>query len=368
MTFVMGAILVTATRGMHSYAQAVVRFLKSFNLDVEDAVEALSVEQFADGEMEVVLHASVRSKTVILFANCARNQAKVGVNSSKIELYSAVDALKRSQAAKIIVFEPYISCSRSDRTTRRNSVGLWVHFKTLIALGCKHIVTYQLHSDKSKSMLDPNRCIIDDIQTISLLQEYICNRYIKSVDYLYKEVQPNWAFCSVDAGGEKVARRFADTFGSALVIAHKQRDYTKVNSIKGINILSAEPIEGKTVWIVDDMIDTGGSVISMVHALVPLKPREVNLIATHAVFSGDAPARLNALKEQGLINRLVVTDTVYCPDNKAGFIPFLETIPSTKQSAKVIHNIVTNSPMGALLTPSTAEQYLTRPSLFTIEN
>jgi ribose-phosphate pyrophosphokinase len=324
----------------------------------------LSVEQFADGEMEVVLHASVRGKIVILFANCARNRAEVGVNSSKVELYSAVDALKRSQAAKVIVFEPYISCSRSDRTTRRNSVGLWVHFKTLIALGCKHIVTYQLHSDKSKSMLDPNRCIIDDIPTISLLQEYICDHYIRTADYFYNEVRPNWAFCSVDAGGEKVARRFADAFGSALVIAHKQRDYTKANSIMSINILSAESIEGKIVWIVDDMIDTGGSVISMIHALSLRKPREVNIIATHAVFSGGAPAKLNALKEQGLINRLIVTDTVYCPENKADFIPFLETVSSTRQSAKIVRNIVTNSPMGGLLAPPSAEQYFVSPGLF----
>jgi ribose-phosphate pyrophosphokinase len=349
---------------MHDYASAVFRFLESFGVAVENIVEKLFVEQFADGEMEVVLNASVRGKTVVLFANCARNEAKIGVNSSKIELYSAVDALKRAQAAKIIVFEPYISCSRSDRTTRRSSVGLWVHFKALIALGCKHIVTYQLHSDKSKSMLDPNRCIIDDIPTMSLLEEYICDRYIKSPETLYHEVRPNWAFCSVDAGGEKVARRFADAFGSALVIAHKQRDYTKVNSITGINILSAEPIEGKTVWIVDDMIDTGASVISLIHALPPLRPREVNVIATHAVFSGDAPERLMELKAHGLINHLVVTDTVYCPEGKESFIPFLETVPSTMQSARIIHNIVTNSPMAELHTPFTAEQYLSRPDLF----
>jgi ribose-phosphate pyrophosphokinase len=362
----MGAVLIAATRSMHDYASAVVGFLKRFNIDVEDAVEALEVQQFADGEMEVVLNTSVRGRTVVLFANCARNKAKIGVNSSKIELYSAVDALKRSRAAKVIVFEPYISCSRSDRTTRRSSVGLWVHFKTLVALGCKHIVTYQLHSDKSKSMLDPNRCIIDDIPAMSLLQEYICDRYIKTVETLYNEVRPNWAFCSVDAGGEKVARHFADAFGSALVIAHKQRDYTKANSIIGINILSAEPIEGKTVWIVDDMIDTGGSVISMIHALAPLNPREVNVITTHAVFSGNAPEKLKELKNRGILNRLIVTDTVYCPDKKEDFIPFLETVSSTMQSARIINNIITNSTMISLLADFTAEAYITRSELFTI--
>jgi ribose-phosphate pyrophosphokinase len=352
---------------MHDYASSVVGFLRNFNIDVEDAVEAVKVQQFADGEMEVILNTSVRGKTVFLFANCARNKAEIGVNSSKIELYNAVDALKRSRAAKVIVFEPYISCSRSDRTIKRTSVGLWVHFKTLVALGCKHIVTYQLHSDKSKSMLDPNRCIMDDIPAISLLQEYLCDQYIKTLDYLYKEVRPNWVFCSVDAGGEKVAQYFADAFGSALVIAHKQRDYTKANTITGINILSAEPIEGKTVWIVDDMIDTGGSVISMIHALSPLKPREVNIIITHAVFSGEAPAKLKALREQGLINRLVVTDTVYCPEKKEDFIPFLETVPSTMQAARIISNIVTNSTMIDLLAPFSAEEYLNRPDLFALE-
>jgi ribose-phosphate pyrophosphokinase len=351
---------------MNGYASEVARFLKNFGIDVEDAAGALSVQQFADGEMEVVLNTSVRGKIVVLFASCARNEAKIGVDSSKIELYNSVDALKRYQAAKIIVFEPYISCSRSDRTTRRNSVGLWIHFKTLVTLGCKQIVTYQLHSDKSKSMLDPNRCIIDDVPVMSLLQEYICDHYIGTLDKLYNEVRPNWAFCSVDAGGEKVARLFADAFGSALVIAHKQRDYTKANTVMGINILSAEPIEGKVIWIVDDMVDTGGSVISMIHALPPLKPREVNVIATHAVFSGDAPAKFKALREQGLINRLVVTDTVYCPENKEDCIPFLETISSAMLSAKIIRNIVTNSSMAKLFASFTAEEYFTRPELFAL--
>jgi ribose-phosphate pyrophosphokinase len=112
------------------------------------------------------------------------------------------------------------------------------------------------------------------------------------------------------------------------------------------------------------MIDTGGSVVSLLHALPPLHPREVNIIATHAVFSGDAPAQLTALHEAGLLNRLIVTDTVYCPDDKAGFIPFLETVCSTTQSARILHRIVTNKSMAELLTPFTAEQYLSRPRLF----
>jgi ribose-phosphate pyrophosphokinase len=151
---------------------------------------------------------------VFLFASAARNEAGIGVEEAKIELYHAVDALKRSQAERVIVFEPFVSSSRSDRTTRRNSVGLWVHFKTLVSLGVCHIITFQLHSDKSKTMLDPTVCPIDDVPGLRLLKKRLCDVYIRDVETLENEVRQHWAFCSVDAGGEKLARRFANSFGT----------------------------------------------------------------------------------------------------------------------------------------------------------
>ncbi|WP_461248888.1 phosphoribosyltransferase family protein, partial [Treponema sp. R6D11] len=96
--------------------------------------------------------------------------------------------------------------------------------------------------------------------------------YIKTLDNLENEVRKNWAFCSVDAGGEKIARIFANSFGSALVVAHKQRDYSRPNTVESINILSADPVENKSLWIVDDMIDTAGSIEKLIRALAQLKP------------------------------------------------------------------------------------------------
>jgi ribose-phosphate pyrophosphokinase len=275
-----------------------------------------------------------------------------------------VDALKRSQAEKIIVFEPYVSCSRSDRTTRRSSVGLWIHLKILASLGTRHIVTYQLHSDKSKSMIDPTICVMDDIPALTLLKRRLCDVYIRNPETLEQEVRPHWAFCSVDAGGEKLARRFANSFGAPLVVAHKQRDYSKMNTVESVSILSSEPIEGKVLWIVDDMVDTAGSVETLIRALAPLGPKEINLIAVHALFSHPGPERLTRLSEEGLLNHIMVTDTVYGPDPEPNLIPNLEVVPSAELSAKVIRTIVTNSPMGKLLRPFDAETYLKSPNLF----
>jgi ribose-phosphate pyrophosphokinase len=365
----MDNFIITATRSMREYASRVTDQLLKFPAftplaDEINGVRILSTDRFADGEMEVSVNTSIRGKSILLFASCARNEANIGVDEAKIELYHTVDALKRSQAGDIIVFEPFVSCSRSDRTTRRSSVGLWVHFKILANLGAKHILTYQLHSDKSKSMVDPTICAIDDIPAMTLLKKYLCDAFIQNIETLEKEVRPHWAFCSVDAGGEKLARGFANAFGAPLVVAHKQRDYSKANSIESINILSAEPIEGKILWIVDDMVDTAGSVESLIRALASFKPAEINIIAVHAIFSPPAFQRLNRLSGEGLLNRLIVTDTVYCPGSLPGGISNLEVVPSSELSAKIIRTIITNTPMGKLLRIFNAEIYLKSPNLF----
>jgi ribose-phosphate pyrophosphokinase len=243
-------------------------------------------------------------------------------------------------------------------------VGLWVHFKTLSSLGTKHILTYQLHSDKSKSMLDPTICAIDDIPALTLLKKYLCDTYIRDFSTLEQVVRPHWAFCSVDAGGEKLTRQFANAFGAPLVVAHKQRDYSKSNTIESINILSAEPVEGKTLWIVDDMVDTAGSVTSLIRALKLLKPAEINLISVHALFSSPAAERLSQLSAEGSLNHILVTDTVHCAPDLAVGIPNLEVVPSANLSAQVIGTILTNKSINKLLQPFNAEQYFKSPYLF----
>jgi ribose-phosphate pyrophosphokinase len=354
---------------MRDYASRVVAHLVKFPsfsplAESINGVDLLQTDRFADGEMEVAVNASIRGKDVILLTSCARNEAGIGVEEAKIELYHAVDALKRSQAERIIVFEPFISCSRSDRTTRRSSVGLWVHIKILSSLGTSHLVTYQLHSDKSKSMVDPTVCLVDDIPALTLLKRYLCDAYIQNVETLEQVVRPNWAFCSVDAGGEKIARGFANAFGAPLVVAHKQRDYSRSNTIESVNILSAEPVEGKVLWIVDDMVDTAGSVESLIRALGPLKPAEVNIIAVHALFSDPAVKRLTRLVEEKLLNRIMVTDTIYCSRPMPEKIPNLEVVPSAELSARIIRTMVTNASMSKLMRPFDAGIYLNSPNLF----
>jgi ribose-phosphate pyrophosphokinase len=365
----MNEFIITATRSMQFYAAKVADFLSkhssfaSFAASI-DGTDILKTDCFADGEKEVVVGSSIRGKDIVLFASCTRNEAGLGVDEAKIELYHAIDALKRSQAARIIIFEPFMSCSRSDRTTRRSSVGLWVHLKILSSLGASHFVTYQLHSDKSKSMIDPTTSIMDDIPALTLLKRRLCDVYIKDLNTLENVVRPNWAFCSVDAGGEKLARKFSNSFGVPLVIAHKQRDYSRRNTVDCVDILSSEPLEGKILWIVDDLIDTAGSVETLIRALAPLKPAQINLMAVHAVFSKPAAERLKTLISEGLLTHIMVSDTVCCTRTEEDPIPNLEVVPSAELSAKAISTILTGKSMVKLLREFNAEIYLKTPTLF----
>ena len=358
----MNPFIVCAARSMRNYASAVIEHLSNYLCfskiaDQINGLDLLNTDRFADGEMEVSAGSSIRGKDVVLFSSSARNEADVSVEEAKIELYNAVDALVRCQAGRILIFEPFISCSRSDRTTRRSSVGLWVHLKILSSLGARHFVTFQLHSDKSKSMLDPAVCAIDDIPALTLLKKYLCDKYIKTHNVLENEVRANWAFCSVDAGGEKIARDFANSFGAPLVVAHKQRDYSKPNSVESINILSAEPVEGKILWIVDDMIDTASSIEKLIIALSYLKPKEINVISVHALFSEPAIQKVQALSKEGLLNRLIVTDTVSCSKYKQ-VIPGLEIVQSAQLASQIVKAIINNESMSKLLRPFNAGIYL----------
>ena len=374
-------ILVTATRSMKNYTAKVIEHVRKYPSfsspdNAIDGLDLLSTWKFADGEMEVEVQSSIRGKSVILFASCARNEASIPVDEAKIELYHTIDALKRAKAKEIVVFEPYISCSRSDRTVRRSSVGLWIHLKTLSSLGATHMLTYQLHSDKSKSMLDPTICDFDDIPALTLIQKFICDNYIRDSKTLEQEVQPGWIFCSVDAGSEKIAENFANSFGTNLAVAHKQRDYSTQNRIKSISILTAEPIEGKILWIVDDMIDTGSSIETLIENLLPLKPAEINILTVHPVFSPNAsasgdeppqevPKKLQTISQEPLVNRIIATDTIHCPESMPRAIQNLTVVPSTELSADIIRSIATNHSLSDLYKRFDAGRYLRERTLFT---
>lgn len=361
--------MICATRSMEDYAERVAYEMQTFpdfygkgyNKQIRGE---LSTVTFADGEIEVELKTSIRGKDVFLFASAGRNPRNLSVEQNKLEMYHAIDALRRAQPGRITLFEPFCTSSRSDRTTRRNSVGFWVHYKTLVSLGVDHYITYQLHSDKSKTVVDPRVCAIDDVPGSPMLKEYITDNYIRKPEVLNGRVREEWFFCSVDAGGESVARKFARAFGTKLMIAHKQRNYDRTNAVESINILTDTPIEGKEVWIVDDMIDTGGSVYYLVKELKHRGVKTVNIAVVHPVFSDPATERLLELYDEGMLDRVVVTDTLGVSPEMQETIPFLEVVSSARLSAEIIMHMHEEQSLSPFFDDFDPRHYLSNLKLF----
>ena len=365
-----GELVIFSTRSMEDYAERVAYEMQTFpdfygkgyNKQVRGELKTVT---FADGEIEVEVHTSIRGKDVFLFASAAgRNAYGLGVDQNKMELYHAIDAIRRSQPASLTLFEPFCTSSRSDRTTRRNSVGFWVHYKTLVSLGVDHIITYQLHSDKSKSVVDPRFCAIDDVPASPLIKEYITDTFIRKPEILGSTVKNEWLFCSVDAGGENVARKYARAFGTSLVIAHKQRNYAKANTVESVNILSDTDIVDKEIWIVDDMIDTGGSIYSLAKELKKRKVKSVNMAVVHPVFSDPATKRLQELHREGVLERLIVTDTIAVSERMRQEMPFLHVVSSARLSAELIMRMHEEQSLSPFFDDFDPHHYLSNLKLF----
>ncbi len=358
-----GRLRIFSTRALAGYASEVTRAILGYprfkDVSESEILGELAVSRFADGEMEAEVGTSVRGCDVFLFVGAARNDLGLSVEENKIETYHAVDALRRAQAGRITVFEPYCSPSRSDRLTRRNSVGLWLHFKILMSLGINHYVTFQLHSEKSKTFIDPALCAVDDIPAQALLMKYLCDNVILTRERLHTVVAGDWLFCSVDAGGEGLAKRFAATFGTDMVISHKQRNYSAANTVESISILTAQPIEGKTLWIIDDMIDTGDSIAKLVRELAWLKPASINVAIIHPVFSPPAAQRLRELCDERLIGNLIVTDTIPCTPKILSSLPCVKVVSSTSLAAEIVFRLNGELPLSPLLSNFNANDYLT---------
>jgi ribose-phosphate pyrophosphokinase len=281
-----------------------------------------------------------------------------------MELYHAIDALRRAQPARITLFEPFCTSSRSDRTTRRNSVGFWIHYKTLASLGVDHIITYQLHSDKSKTVVDPSVCAIDDVPGSPLIMEYITDNFIRKPSMLNGTVREDWLFCSVDAGGENAARQYARAFGTRLMIAHKQRNYDKTNTVESINLLTDTEIAGKEVWIVDDMIDTAGSIYTLTQELKKRGVGTINIAVIHPVFSPPAIDRIKHLNEDGVLDRLIVSDTLDCPDDLRNELPFLHVVSSARLSAEIVMRMHEEQSLSPFFDDFDPRHYLSNLKLF----
>lgn len=241
------------------------------------------VKTFSDGEMQVVINESVRGAYVFFIAST------FAPSENLIELLLMIDSAKRASAEYITAVIPYFGYARQDRKDKpRVPISAKLMANLIEAAGATRVMTMDFHADQIQGFFD--------IPVDHLKGEAIFMPYLESQDL------SNITFASPDVGGVKRARSFAKYFERDLVICDKER--RKANEVSAITVIGE--VEGADVIMIDDMVDTAGTMCKAADALLEKGAKSVRAMCTHAVLSGKAYDNIN----NSNLTELIVTDTI----------------------------------------------------------
>ena len=293
---------------------------KDLGLSLGDA----SIGMFSDGEISCSIGESVRGSEVFVVQSTSSP-----VNNNLMELLIMIDALKRASAAGITAVMPYFGYARQDRKTKsRDPISAKLVANLLTTAGADRILTLDLHCPQIQGFFD---IPLDHLQGVSVLAPYFKNRFSGREDSL--------VCLSPDVGSVSRARNFASRIGVGLAIIDKRRQQANVSEV--MNIIG--DVRGKTVIIVDDMIDTAGTLCNAAKAAIELGgAAEVFACASHGVLSGPALERIEASP----IKELILLDTILLPEEKK--TPKIKLLETHSLFAQAIDRIFTDKPLSIL--------------------
>lgn len=243
-----------------------------------------NVKKFSDGEIQVEIEDNVRGMDVFVVQSTC-----TPVNRSLMELLIMMDAIKRASAERITAVIPYYGYARQDRKVApRVPITAKLVADLITTAGANRILTVDLHAGQIQGFFN---IPVDHLYSAPVMVEFIKEKYTD-----------NLVIVSPDAGGVERARAFAKRLGSNLAIIDKRRPQPNESNI--MNIIG--DIEGKTALLLDDMVDTAGTLSQSANALIEKGATKVVACCTHPVLSGQAVEKIN----QSALQDLVVTDTI----------------------------------------------------------
>lgn len=268
-----------------------------------------SVVEFSDHEFQPCFEDSIRGHHVFLV------QSIVPPTDNLMELLLMIDAAKRASAHKIIAVIPYFGWARQDRKDQpRVSIGAKLVANLLTAAGVNRIVTLDLHADQIQGFFD---IPVDALYASTLF-----------IDHIQKMNIENLLIAAPDLGASKRASAYAKRLGCDLAICHKHRP--RANVVDSMTLIG--DVKGKNVILVDDIIDTAGTIVKAGQLMMDNGAKSVRAFATHAVCSGPAMERL----DNSVFEEVVVTDSIPLPANASKKIKVVST---ASLFAEVIHRV-----------------------------
>ncbi len=241
------------------------------------------INTFSDGEFQPSFEESVRGADVFII------QSTIPPADNLMELLMMVDAAKRASARRIVAIMPYFGLARQDRKDKpRVPIGAKLVANMLAAAGVTRIMTMDLHADQIQGFFEVP---VDHLYASTIFIPYLKNLNL-----------PNIMMASPDMGGTKRANAYAKYLDCGVVVCYKQRK--KANVISDMFLIGE--VEGKDVIIVDDMVDTAGTLTKAADLMMENGANSVRAMTTHPILSGEAYQRI----ENSKLTELIVTDTI----------------------------------------------------------
>ncbi|GAB6270838.1 MAG: ribose-phosphate pyrophosphokinase [Smithella sp.] len=251
-----------------------------------------NVTTFSDGETRVEINENVRGMDVFIIQSTCPP-----VNITLMELLIMIDAMKRASADRITAVVPYYGYARQDRKVApRAPISAKLVADLITSAGAQRLLSMDLHAGQIQGFFN---IPVDNLFATPVL-----------IDYMKRNYREDTVVVSPDTGGVERARAFGKRLGASLAIIDKRREGP--NETQVMNIIGN--IQGKRVIILDDMVDTAGTVVQAAHALADAGALEVSVCCTHPVLSGPAVDRIS----KSNIKEFVVTDTIPLSEKAAG--------------------------------------------------
>ncbi|MGN1416658.1 MAG: ribose-phosphate diphosphokinase [Oscillospiraceae bacterium] len=282
------------------------------------------VVRFSDGEISVSIQESVRGSDVFVVQSTS-----TPVNDNLMELLIMIDAFKRASAGRITAVIPYMGYARQDRKAKaRDPISAKLCADIITTAGADRVLTMDLHCPQIQGFFN---IPVDHLLGVPILAPYFIEKF--------KDCKDDCMIVSPDLGSVTRARNFAQKFGAPFAIVDKRRQ--RANVCEVMNIIG--DVKDKKVILVDDMIDTAGTLCNAAKAIIEIGgASEVYACATHGVLSGPAIERI----QNSVIKELVILDTIALPEEKR--IDKIKTLPVAPVFAQAIQRIYMDASISPL--------------------